>query len=62
VNDEFFHWLRATYASDGIGDIKASHGAWHEYLGMALDFTSKGKLKVDMKVYVNSMVKEFQEK
>jgi hypothetical protein len=26
VNDEFFHWLKATYASDGIGDIKASRG------------------------------------
>ena len=59
VNDEFLHWLRAMYASDGIGEVKATRGLKHDYLGMTLDYTLPGSLKVDMTRYVNAMVEEF---
>jgi hypothetical protein len=59
VNDEFLHWLQAMYASDGIGKVKATRGYRHEYLGMILDFTSKGSSKLGMTNYVKCIIDEF---
>jgi hypothetical protein len=61
VNDEFLHWLKEMYASDGIGEVKATSGLKHDYFGMALDNTLPGSLKMDMTQYVNAMVEEFPE-
>ena len=41
VNDEFSVWLNEMYG--GYGKVKAVHGKHHNYLGMNLDFTKKGK-------------------
>jgi hypothetical protein len=62
VNDEFLHWLKAMYASDGIGEEKATRGLKHDYLGMILDYTLSGTLKVDMTQYVKAVIEEFPEK
>jgi hypothetical protein len=61
VNDEFLHWLKAMYASDGIGEVKATRGQKHDYLGMTLDYTLPGTLKVDMTQYVKAIIEEFPE-
>ena len=45
-----------------IGKIKERPGKIHEYLGMKLDYTHKGKVIIDMVEYVKSMVKSFPEK
>jgi len=34
----------------------------HEYLGMKLDYTQRGKVIIDREEYVESMVKYFPEK
>ena len=59
INDEFLHWLKAMYASDGIGEVKATRGLKHDYLGMVLDYTLPGALKIDMTQYVNAMIEDF---
>ena len=44
-----------------INDVKAVRGKRHNYLGMVLDFSTPGVVKVDMTEYVESMIKEFPE-
>ena len=41
--------------------MKVSRGKMHEYLGMTLDFTDKGKVKVDMVEYTKSIIDDFLE-
>jgi hypothetical protein len=47
-------WDMKTYGS--IGEVKTTRGKVHEYLGMKLDYTEKGKVIVDMIDYVESMI------
>jgi hypothetical protein len=57
VNDDFLKWLNETY-----GDLKAvtaTRGKVHEYLGMRLDYDECGKIKIDMRDYVQDMINEF---
>jgi hypothetical protein len=61
VNDNFLDWLKATYANDKIGEIKAVCGKKHNYLAMTLDFTTPGVLKIDMTSCVKKMIKDFPE-
>jgi len=58
VNDEFLDWLKEKYANENIG-VKAKRGTKDNYLGMTLDYTTPGILKIDMTEYVKSMVEEF---
>ena len=62
VNDEFLKWLKAKYASDNIGTVKAVRGLSHDYLAMVLDYSCPGVLRVDMTKYVKAMVEEFPER
>ena len=39
--------------------MKASRGKKHDYLGMTLDYTEKGKVKIDMTDYAEKMVAKF---
>ncbi len=57
VNDEFLKWLNEMYGE--YGEVKATRGDIHDYLGMTFDFSEKGKVKVDMIDYMNAMVDEF---
>jgi len=46
-----------------IGKVKVTRGKKHEYLGMTLDYSIKGKVKIDMTKYVkNDMLAEFPDK
>jgi hypothetical protein len=59
VNDEFAQWCEATYGSDDLGHVKVVRGKVHDYLGMIMDFTQEGALKIDMKYYIEGMLEEF---
>ena len=59
VNDDFLEFLNRKYGS--VGKVKATRGEVHDYLGMTLDFSDVGEVKIDMRKYVNTMIEEFQE-
>jgi hypothetical protein len=59
VNEEFLVWLQEKYASDKIGEIKATRGMKHDYLAITLHFKTPGVLKVDMMSYIKKMLAEF---
>jgi hypothetical protein len=48
VTDEFYTWLEKTYGNPSVAKVKAKTGKTHDYLAMKLDFTTGGKVKVDM--------------
>ena len=39
--------------------VEPTRGKKHDYLGMLVDFTGKGKVKIDMVKYVESMIEDF---
>ena len=48
-------WLKSTNErlfDDGSGELKICRGKIHEYLGMTLDFTIDGEVKITMISYV----------
>jgi hypothetical protein len=49
-------WLTAKY-----GDCKEHRGKHHEYLGMDFDYSEKGKVKVRMIPYLQSILVDFPE-
>ena len=57
VNDKFLVWLQEKYGQHK--KVEAQRGDKHEYLGMILDYSTKGKVKNDMKRYVSDMLEEF---
>jgi hypothetical protein len=59
VNDNFAQWCKKTYGSDDLGHVKVVRGKVHNYLGMILDFTDSGAMKVDMVYYIKGMFEEF---
>ena len=59
VNEDFYKWCEQKYGEDGIGKVSVSRGKRHDYLAMILDYTEKNKLKLDMKYYIEDMIKEF---
>jgi hypothetical protein len=61
VNDEFYNWTESQYGSDEIGHVTVTRGTKHDYLGMILDYSQVGALKVDMKYYIEAMLEEFPE-
>ena len=60
VNDEFLVWLNKMYGKHG--EVKATRGKVHDYLGMTFDYSVPGKVKVDMTEYMKGMVKDFSVK
>ena len=51
VVDETIEWLRNEYEvifEDGTGEMKVHRGKVHEYLGMQMDFSHKGKVHLTM--------------
>ena len=50
------------YGSDEIGHVTVTRGTKHDYLGMILDYSQVGALKVDMTYYIDAMLEEFPEK
>jgi hypothetical protein len=50
-------WLKSIYGED----IRVSRGRVHDYLGMTLDFTNKGEVKVTMIDYLKGVINDFPE-
>jgi hypothetical protein len=59
VNDEFLKWIKEKYGK--IGEVKVTRGKLHDYLGMTLDYKTKGEVSIDMTQYVQAMVDNFPE-
>ena len=57
VNTEFLAWCNEMYGT--YGEVKATRGAVHDYLGMTVDFSEPGIVKVDMIDYLTKMCEEF---
>ena len=60
VLDEFVEWLKRKYASN-VNKLKVHKGKVHDCLGMNLDYTVKGQVKIDMIKLVKDMIKHFPE-
>ena len=41
--------------------VEPTRGKIHDYLGMVVDFTEKGKVIIDMVKYVESMIDDFRQ-
>ena len=50
VNTRFSNWLNEKYGK--FGEVVATRGKVHDYLGMVFDYRTKGKVKIDMSDYV----------
>jgi hypothetical protein len=50
---------RLMAGSDDLGHVKVLRGKTHDYLGMILDFTDNGAMKVDMVYYIKGMLEDF---
>ena len=57
VNTEFLKWCNDLYGT--YGEVKATRGAKHDYLGMTIDFSQPGKVIIDMVDYITKMCDEF---
>jgi hypothetical protein len=57
VNDSFLAWLNEKYGTHG--EVKATRGHIHDYLGMTFDFSHKGKVVISMVDYMERIVDEF---
>ena len=56
------NWLKKMYEllfSDGSGKMKINRGKIHEYLGMTLDFSIPGEVKVTMVHYILEVIEDF---
>ena len=59
VLDEIIEWLRADYENifeDGSGAMKVARGKKQKYLGMDLDFSVKGQVRISMCNYVKEII------
>jgi hypothetical protein len=60
--DKMIQWLREEYKSifeDGSGKMVISRGKVHTYLGMTLDYTTPGQVKISMFSYVAEIIAAF---
>jgi hypothetical protein len=62
VMDRIIKYLRQEYESifeDGTGEMVVSRGKIHEYLGMTLDYSVRGQVKITMLDYVDAILTAF---
>ena len=57
VNDEFHQWAQSVYGT--YKEVTCTRGKVHTFLGMTLDFRTKGKFKIRMDEYIKRMLEEF---
>ena len=57
VNDDFLLWLNKMYGEHG--EVTATRGKTHDYLGMAFTYEDDGKAIVSMADYMSDLVDEF---
>ena len=56
TNTKFLKWLNNKYGK--YGEVKATRGSTHEYLGMVFEFKNN-EVKISMREYVQDMVWDF---
>ena len=56
---QLVEWSKLQYENENIGKLKANEGKVHVYLGMTLDYSTKGEVKVYMKEYVQEIIDAF---
>jgi hypothetical protein len=64
VVDRIIEYLRQEYESifeDGSGEMTVSRGKIHKYLGMTIDYTVPGQVKITMLDYVEEILTAFEE-
>ena len=62
VMDKMITWLRQEYKSifeDRSGKMTMSRGKVHKYLGMTLDYTVHGQVKISMFDHVDKILTAF---
>ena len=59
IVDDFIEWAKKKYEDPGITKLTPSRGKVHDYLGITLDYTEPGKVKLHMKDYIAKMIEEF---
>jgi hypothetical protein len=60
--DKMIHWLRQEYESvftDSSGKMTVSRGKVHTYLGMTIDYTTRGEVKITMLEFVDEIIAAF---
>ena len=60
--NKMIKWLRREYETifpDGSGKMTVSRGKVHKYLGMTLDYTQPGKVKISMFDYIDEILGTF---
>ena len=63
VIDQMIEWLHDKYESifeDGSGAMTVSRGRVHKYLGMTLDYSVRGRVKITMQDYVDEIITAFE--
>ena len=63
VVDDTIAWLRQEYESvfeDGSGKMTVHRGKVHKYLGMTLDYTVEGQVKISMVDYIQEILASFE--
>jgi hypothetical protein len=63
VMDSMMEYLRQEYEiifEDGYGAMTVSRGKIQKYLGMTLDYTVRGQVKITMSDYVNEILTAFE--
>ena len=57
VSDDFHKWLQKNFGQ--TAEVTGARGKKHVCLGMTLDYSVPGQVKVDMTDYVKSMIEDF---
>jgi hypothetical protein len=63
VMDDMTTWLKQEYESifeDGSGQMTVSRGKSHKYLGMTLDYSATGQVKITMFDYIEEILSTFE--
>ena len=60
-NSKFATYLSNLYNRDGLKKITINRGDVHDYLGMDLDYSKKGTVRVSMIKYASKILKDFPE-
>ena len=56
VNDYFIQFIDWKYGNPYIGEVKSTRGKINNYLGMTLDYSEKGKFKINIGEYVEQII------
>ena len=57
--DKFIQQMEETFSTDA--PLSVSRGKTHDYLGMSLDFHTKGEVQIDMQHYIDMMLQDAPE-